>query len=161
MLYDVDFPQACKPMFSGNVEAQGKLLVQLMTMALHQMDDPAKFSVAMTTLAENHYARGVKAVEYGIVGETLFWALRAALGPTVYTKETHSIWVRIYSRMLSVIVPKAIEIEMLHGDLTTKVRVPHMKCFAAGDSPSSDPEKCASPLVPVAVDAKTYTMSFK
>lgn len=51
----------------------------------------------------------------GIVGEVLFWALRLVIGYEVYTDEMHSAWVKVYSRMLRVIVPVAIAWELELG----------------------------------------------
>lgn len=97
------------------MKAQGKLLVRIVTMALAMVDNRAEFERSMERLAADHYEKGIKAVEYGIMGETLFWALRRALGPTVYDTATHSVWVRIYSEMLTIIVPKVIDFELSNG----------------------------------------------
>lgn len=51
----------------------------------------------------------------GIVGEVLFWALRLVVGTEAYTDELHSAWVKVYSRMLRVIVPVAISWELERG----------------------------------------------
>lgn len=86
-------------------------------MALAMTDNRTEFERSMERLAADHYEKGIKAVEYGIMGETLFWALRRALGPTVYDTATHSVWVRIYSEMLTIIVPKVIDFELSNGYL--------------------------------------------
>lgn len=49
------------------------------------------------------------------MGEVLFWALRLVIGYEVYTDEMHSAWVKVYSRMLRVIVPVAIAWELELG----------------------------------------------
>ena len=51
----------------------------------------------------------------GIVGEVLFWALRQVVGTEFYTDKMHSAWVKVYSRMLRVIVPVAISWELERG----------------------------------------------
>jgi uncharacterized membrane protein YgcG len=51
----------------------------------------------------------------GIVGEVLFWALRLVVGTEAYTDQLHSAWVKVYSRMLRVIVPVAISWELERG----------------------------------------------
>jgi hypothetical protein len=51
----------------------------------------------------------------GIVGEVLFWVLRHTIGPKMYSMAVHSIWVKVYSRMLTTIVPVAISLELRGG----------------------------------------------
>lgn len=51
----------------------------------------------------------------GVVGEVLFYVLRLCLGPLVYTYDVHRAWVKVYSRMLKVIVPIAISYELKSG----------------------------------------------
>jgi len=98
-----------------DVKAQGKFLVSMITLSLSELDNPEKFNTALVKLAEVHYHRGVKASEYGIVGEVLFWALRQVVGTEFYTDKMHSAWVKVYSRMLRVIVPVAISWELERG----------------------------------------------
>lgn len=105
----------CKPLFKSGIKAQGKVLVKVVTMALSLMDDEEKFNATMIKLAETHNEKGIKAAEYGIMGEALFWALRMTLGDSVYTIDAHRVWVRIYSRMIRVIVPVAVAYEMRDG----------------------------------------------
>ena len=50
----------------------------------------------------------------GIVGEVLFYTLKSCLGPE-YDSATHKVWVKIFSRMLMVIVPVAVTFEMQSG----------------------------------------------
>lgn len=50
----------------------------------------------------------------GVVGEVLFYTLRRCLGPE-YDSRTHRAWVKLFSRMLSVIVPCAVQFEMRSG----------------------------------------------
>jgi len=45
----------------------------------------------------------------------LFWALRLVVGTELYTDQMHSAWVKVYSRMLRVIVPVAISWELERG----------------------------------------------
>ena len=51
----------------------------------------------------------------GIVGDVLFWTIRACVGPQVFTAAVHSAWVKIYSRMLRTMVPCAIAHELKIG----------------------------------------------
>jgi len=51
----------------------------------------------------------------GIVGEVLFWVLRQVLGAEMYSHTVHMAWVKVYNRMLSIIVPKAVALEVRRG----------------------------------------------
>jgi hemoglobin-like flavoprotein len=90
-----------KPMFKAGLKSQGKFLVKMISMSLTILLDQEKFVETMTKLAEVHNNRGVKAIEYGIVGDVLFWSLRKCLGPD-YDSATHSAWVKIFCSMLKV-----------------------------------------------------------
>lgn len=68
---------------------QGKVLVKIVTTALDLMEDEDKFNTMMQMIAETHNVKGITAVEYGIMGEALFWALRKVLESTVYTRDVH------------------------------------------------------------------------
>lgn len=64
---------------------------------------------------ESHNDRGVKSVEYGVVAEVLLWALRYTIGNDAYTPQVHYAWIKIISRMLSVMIPVAVKFEMESG----------------------------------------------
>jgi hypothetical protein len=55
--------------------------------------------------------RGVKAIEYGVVGDVLFWSLKICVGTTIFTDAVLAVWVKIFSRMLRTIVPTAVKFE--------------------------------------------------
>jgi hypothetical protein len=54
----------------------------------------------------------------GIVGEVLFWVMKQVLGKELYTAEVHLAWVKLYNRMLQIIMPVAVSLE-LHPPATT------------------------------------------
>jgi hypothetical protein len=58
----------------------------------------------------------------GVVGEILFWCLRHVLGMQTYLQSVHTIWVKVYSRMLKTIVPVAIALELKGGSANSKDR---------------------------------------
>ena len=89
---------------------QGKFLVKMITMALSQASDSEKFKALMEDLATKHCQWGVRSIEYGIVGDVLFYALHTVLGEG-YTPAVEQSWCRIYSTMLSLILPVVIRYE--------------------------------------------------
>lgn len=48
----------------------------------------------------------------GIVGDVLMWTLRKIMGEEYYTPKLHRIWVKIYSRMLKILIPAGVALEM-------------------------------------------------
>ena len=109
-LFDVH--PLCKPMFKSGMKSQGKFLMKLISLALSLLNDENKFKDTLADLAERHNLMGIKAIEYGVVGEVFFWTIHHSLGDEAYTVETHSVWVKIFSRMLSVMVPVALAYEI-------------------------------------------------
>lgn len=110
-----DIHPMCRPMFKKGMKTQGRLLVKIISMAVSMIDDPDKFSLTMVKLTETHNDRGIKSIEYGIVGEVLFWTVRRCLGEA-YTPEVQLIWTKVVSRMLKIMVPCAVAFELQsHG----------------------------------------------
>lgn len=50
-----------------------------------------------------------------MVGEVLFFVLRHVLSQQVYHQSVHTAWVKVYSRMLTTIVPQAVSLEINSG----------------------------------------------
>lgn len=103
-----------------DVKSQGKFLVKMISLSLSEDQDPKKYESTLIKLAEVHNDRGVKAVEYGLVGEVLFWSIRQTVGPTMYTYDVHQAWVKIFSHMLKVMVPVAVAYELQDGSAQEK-----------------------------------------
>lgn len=105
-----DIHPLCKPLFVKGVDSIGIFLVQMISMSLNQCEDPVKFQKSMIDLAERHCERGVKAVEYGIVGDVLFYTLQETSGG-LYTPAVEACWKKVFSSMLAIIVPLCIQYE--------------------------------------------------
>ena len=65
----------------------------------------------MESLAARHCKWGVRGVEYGIVGDVLFYALHHVLGDEAFNKQVQISWWRVYSTMLTHILPICIRHE--------------------------------------------------
>jgi len=111
-LFDVH-PSA-KVMFKAGIKSQGKFLVQMLTLALTLCLNEEKLNKVMLTLAEKHNERGVKAIEYGVVGDVLFWSLRHCAGD-IFNHHVYFVWTKIMSRILRVMVPCALAYELTNG----------------------------------------------
>ena len=104
-LFDVN-PSA-RPLFKNSIEVQGRVLIAIISTALSQLKDPVGFNGTLVNLAHVHVTRGVRATQFGLMGDILFWTLRTTLGE-IFTDEYRLSWVRIYSRMLKIILPTMI-----------------------------------------------------
>jgi hemoglobin-like flavoprotein len=82
----------------------------MISMSLNQCEDQDKFKKSMIDLAERHCERGVKAVEYGIIGDVLFYSLEATAGG-LYSPAVEACWKKVFSSMLAIIVPLCIRYE--------------------------------------------------
>jgi hemoglobin-like flavoprotein len=107
-LFDVH--PLCKPLFSAGLQSQGKFLVKMISLTLSQLGNPEVFSKTMHELTIRHCERGVKAIEYGVVGDVLFWVIKTCIGES-FTPKVGLAWTKIYSKMLQVIVPEAVAFE--------------------------------------------------
>lgn len=97
-----------------------RFLSSFMGFVFTAVADKANFKKKFTLLAITHCHRGVKAIEYGIIGEVMFWSLRFCLGE-LYSKDIHMAWVKLFSTMLAVILPVAVGRE-LNCDVAQKSR---------------------------------------
>lgn len=103
---------SCRPMFRDNLQVQGKALARILSFILQPQDDKEKFNKIMEDMAQRHVDRGVRAHEYAMLGEVLFYALRQSLGPAVFDVAAAQSWIRIYSLIISVVVPFHVRHEL-------------------------------------------------
>ena len=94
-------------MFSRESVESGPFLGSMIDTCLTQLKDPKGFREKMVKLAVDHIRRGVWAIQYGIVGEVLFWSLRRCLGPS-YSREIETAWKIVFSSILTIMVPIAV-----------------------------------------------------
>ncbi len=117
-LFDVH-PMARVLFYKSNAQqekqSQNKFLARMLTMALLDIDDQARWDMTFTKLAEMHNEMGVKAVEYGIIGEILFWTLEKCIGEEAFTVDVHMAWIHVMSRILKTMVPVALKFELSKG----------------------------------------------
>lgn len=100
------------PLFS---EGLGNCIVGMLSVVLDGVTgDQAVFKKTMEDLAVRHSVRGVRLVEYGIVGDILFWCIRLCIGPDAYTLPVEAAWIKLYSKMLQVVVPAAVAAERVN-----------------------------------------------
>jgi hemoglobin-like flavoprotein len=107
-----DIYPAAKTRFKSGIRSQGKHLCCMISSALTTITDDDKIKENMIYLTEVHHKRGVRTIEYGIMGDVLFWSMKKICGDEVYNVATHRAWVKIMSKLLKYIIPHALSLEM-------------------------------------------------
>lgn len=114
-----------------NPYKQGYFLSELISFIFTSLNDPRAFEKRLIGLAISHSNKGIKAVEYGVVGEVMFWTLRKVLGKA-FTSDIHNSWLKIFSGMLKIIVPMALKCEMQNNSAQKK-RIDHFEEYCIVD----------------------------
>ncbi len=110
-LFDVH--PSCRPLFKNNIQTQGKALAKIITFLLHPHNDPQKLQDNLVDLAIRHVTiYHVKAHEYGILGEVLLYSICKVVGISAFDADTLTSWIRIYSMVITVIVPFHVKAEL-------------------------------------------------
>ena len=118
-LFDV-YPSS-KPLFSAQALASGKFIGNLIDMCWQQLENEKDFRRRAVEIARDHCSRGIKAVEYGIVGEVLIWCVSVALGSALLTFDVEKAWVKVFSSLLTVMVPVAVAAEVESSEETSQL----------------------------------------
>lgn len=111
-LFDVH--PACKPLFKNNIQTQGKALAKIISFLLKDHSDHALLNSVLLDMADRHiHNYGVKAHEYSMMGETLVYALAVCVGKEEFTEPTALAWIKIYSMVISVVIPMHVRHELM------------------------------------------------
>lgn len=105
-----DIHPSARSLFA-DVEDQGKALIGIITFSLNALKSPNTLDEKLVQLTLKNSVEGVKAVEYGIAGEVLFWTLERVLGDH-YNNLIEAAWLKTFCRLLRVMVPVAVRFEM-------------------------------------------------
>ncbi|MEZ5592054.1 MAG: globin family protein [Gammaproteobacteria bacterium] len=98
-LFELD--PALKPLFTGDMKAQGAKLMQAINLVVRSLDKLDSLLPALQTLGQRHVGYGVQAAHYDTVGTALLWTLEQGLGDT-FTASTRTAWGEAYSRLATV-----------------------------------------------------------
>lgn len=95
-----------RPMFRGDMRAQGKKLMTTLGVVVKGLSDLDKILPAARGLAVQHVPYGVRPEHYAVVGEALIWTLRQGLGEA-FTTETEAAWIAAYGALSAVMIEAA------------------------------------------------------
>jgi hemoglobin-like flavoprotein len=94
-------------LFVNGVDTVGVFMVKMISMCLTSLQKKTEFENTLKALALRHCQRGIQVNEYFFFGDVLFYSIRLVAGDA-YTPEIDSSWKRMYSSMLSIIVPECL-----------------------------------------------------
>lgn len=92
-LFELD--PTVRPYFKGNMEEQGRKLMDMLMLAVKGLDRPEALLPVLAALGSRHVSYGVKEHHYETVGEALLWTLEQGLGPG-FTPEVREAWIALY-----------------------------------------------------------------
>jgi len=94
---------ALKPLFRGDMEAQGRKLMQVIGAAVGMLDDLEALVPVLQDLGRRHVAYGVEDAHYGTVGAALLKTLEQGLGKE-FTPRVRDAWAEVYALMANVMI---------------------------------------------------------
>lgn len=93
-LFELD--PALRPMFKGDMTEQGKKLMQMIGVAVDNLDKLDEIVPAIQEMGVRHLGYGVKNSHYDTVGEALLWTLGQGLGDA-FTPQLKMAWTDVYT----------------------------------------------------------------
>jgi hemoglobin-like flavoprotein len=97
-LFELD--PSLRPLFPGDMQEQGRKLMQMLTVAVRGLDRLDTLVPAVRALGRRHVAYSVRPEHFDTVGAALLWTLAQGLGPA-FTPETRDAWAAVYSILAS------------------------------------------------------------
>ena len=97
-----------KPLFKGDMAAQGQKLMQMINTAVTGLDDLGPLVQPVKDLGARHATYGVKDEDYDKVGTTLLWTLEQGLGDD-FTPDVQEAWTQIYTQLADLMKQGAAE----------------------------------------------------
>lgn len=94
-----------KPLFTADMKEQGRKLMQMIGIAVNNMENIEQIVPALIELGERHDKYGAEDDHYPVVGEVLIDTLRTALGDE-FTDEADLAWARTYAAVASVMLSR-------------------------------------------------------
>lgn len=85
-----------RALFKGDIEGQSKKLMQMIAVAVNNLDRLEEIVPAVQALGARHAGYGVVDAHYATVAEALLWTLEQGLGEA-YTPEIAESWVAAYT----------------------------------------------------------------
>ena len=107
--------ESSSSLYGHNIKVQIRALTGMINSSLSMFKDHDldKVSKMLNDIAKGHATKGVKAFQYPIVGEIFMTTMGHCLGAS-YDDSVQLAWTKIFSVILSIVLPAAIKEERLH-----------------------------------------------
>lgn len=92
-----------KDLFKGDMEVQGKKLMQMIGVAIDKLDDQETLVPVLQSLAKRHVGYGVQEPHYAAVGAALLKTLGQGLGED-FTPTVKDAWANAYGFMAKTMI---------------------------------------------------------
>ncbi|MBI3547104.1 MAG: hemin receptor [Gammaproteobacteria bacterium] len=92
-----------KPLFKGDMDKQGKELMQMIDAAVGKLNDLETLVPILQGLAQRHVGYGVQTAHYQTVGNALLRTLEQGLNGD-FTPEVKAAWTKVYGVMADVMI---------------------------------------------------------
>lgn len=92
-----------KPLFKGNMDKQGKELMQMIGAAVGKLNELETLVPVLQGLAQRHVGYGVQAAHYQTVGKALLQTLEQGLDVD-FTPDVKAAWTDVYGVMADVMI---------------------------------------------------------
>lgn len=90
-----------KPLFKGDLQAQGKKLIEMITIAVNKLTDLDALVPVLQNLGKRHGGYGVQDAHYDTVADALLKTLGQGLG-NEFTRDVKAAWINVYQVMADV-----------------------------------------------------------
>ena len=98
------------PIFQSLHQIDNSFIFKMINILLTDVNNEPLFEQIINNLVVKHHKRGIKATDYSIMGDVLFFTLKYTLD-NKFTSEVYYCWCKLYSRMLKLAIPEAILLE--------------------------------------------------
>jgi hemoglobin-like flavoprotein len=105
-LFQID--PSLKPMFKGDMQEQGRKLMQMIGMTVQGLSVPGEIMGLVADLGRKHLEYGVIDAHYDTVRTALLWTLGQGLGVD-FTPEAKAAWTEAYEFLAKVMKDAAAE----------------------------------------------------
>ena len=96
---------AVKPLFTSDMTEQGRKLMQMIGVAVNNMDRLEEIVPALIEMGKRHDEYGAQPEHYPVVGEVLIDTLSTALGDE-FSEEAEQAWSKTYSALASTMLSR-------------------------------------------------------
>lgn len=92
-----------QPLFKGDMKAQGKKLMEMITSAVNMLDRLDDLLPVVQSLGKRHVAYGVEDPQYETVGAALIKTLEMGLGND-FTNDVKAAWITAYNVLATTMI---------------------------------------------------------